>query len=316
MITYRYGQTPPPVPGLPGKQGAVVAVGNFDGMHLGHQAVIRQALSLAQQRKLPLLVVTFHPHPSEVVRNMPFPLLSEPLEREAVLLALGVNQVVCIDFTRELSLLSAEQFCRELLCDWLQMRLLCVGHDFRLGYKRQGDEAELNRIGKLLGFESRFFDATLVGGERVSSSMIRDALLAGQVEKVPAWLGRPYALGGLVVQGDQRGRTLGFPTANLAVAPRRLLPANGVYACMVQYGGKRLRAVANIGTRPTIGVDALPQLEVHLLDFHAEIYGQRLEVQFIQRLREEKRFANLAELKAAIGADIAKASKILPSLSS
>lgn len=280
-------------------------IGAFDGVHRGHQVLIQQLVSSAHNAQKPSVVVTFYPHPVVVLRKIvtPFYLTSSD-ERAALLGELGVDYVVTIPFSVELSKLNAYQFMR-MLAEHLGLRKLFTGHDFALGHNREGDVKRLRNIGEELGYEVEVVRPLDFGGEIVSSSKIRTLVSKGEVEQAARLLGRPYSLSGQVVHGDGRGHGLGIPTSNLEVQPQRILPANGVYACWAIVNEERIPAVTNVGVRPTFEDQPLqPRVEAHLLDFQGQLYGQMIKLQFITRIRPEKRFSAIGELLEQIRKDI------------
>jgi riboflavin kinase / FMN adenylyltransferase len=297
-----------------------LTIGNFDGLHLGHQALLRQLQAAAgaeQTRPVPPQtgLVIFDPHPLAVLRpDQPLLLLTTPQERLTLAAGLGIDLGVIQTFTPELARLDARAFVT-LLVERLGMVGLVVGPDFALGHKRSGTLDQLQLLGEELGYRLHVVEPVAQGATAVRSSVIRSALQTGDVQTAAALLGRPYPVTGIVVEGDRRGRQLGIPTANLSTPPAKLLPANGVYVTRSQVTqGAEVKAyasVTNLGTRPT--VDGVAQrLETHLLDFPApgqsdDLYGQTLRVEFLARLRGEERFPDLAALVAQIHADIAQA---------
>ena len=292
------------------QKATLVAIGNFDGVHRGHQAVLAQALSAAKSEGVAPLVLTFDPHPAVVLGRGVMPALTS-LERKIELLCRqGPELAVAVEpFTPALASTEPADFVAELLVTALHARLVLVGEDFRFGRGRGGDFALLDRLGKQHGF--RALGATLERDEQgpISSTRIRGALSAGNLGEVTHLLGRPHALGGVVVRGQGRGRSVGVPTANLE-GIGEALPPHGVYAVLVdQQQGDRFVAlaggVANFGVRPTLG--AGPSFEVHLFDSDRDLYGQALRVHLLSRLREERKFAGVDELRAQIGRDIAAA---------
>ncbi|MCX6046012.1 MAG: bifunctional riboflavin kinase/FAD synthetase [Chloroflexi bacterium] len=316
-----------------------LTIGNFDGLHRGHQALLRQIQQLAAQASLtsakPILtgLITFDPHPLAILRpEQPLQLLTTPRERLMQAAALGIDIGVIQTFTTEIARLDAEDFMR-LLKQHLGMTALIVGPDFALGRNRGGDLNTLQALSKELDYTLHIVEPVAWSGKPVRSSIVRQALQQGEVTEATELLGRYYALTGEVVQGDQRGRQIGIPTANVQAPTHKLLPANGVYATrtLVQAGyqneaGDDLRdeigvvpyiynSVTNLGVRPTVdGVHH--RIETHLLDFptagqSANLYGRYVTVEFVARLRGEQRFANLAELVAQIQTDIAQARHIL-----
>ena len=290
----------------------VVAVGVFDGVHIGHQALLRDLVARARERGYVPAVLTFHPHPDVVLgRASGRFYLTSPERRAELLAALGVEWVVTHPFDERVRRMRAADFV-ERVVRHLRMGELWVGADFALGYKREGDVDFLRAEGARRGFAVRAVDLLVSDGHGavVSSSGVRQALRAGDVERAARWLGRPYRLAGEVVRGDMRGRTIGFPTANLDVWAEQLLPANGVYAGWAQLGAERFMAVANIGNRPTFDHGAVT-VEAHLLDFDRDIYGAQLAFDVVARLRAERKFAGVDALVAQIARDVERARAVL-----
>jgi riboflavin kinase/FMN adenylyltransferase len=293
-------------------------VGNFDGVHRGHQFVLGEAVTYARAQGLAACVLTFDPHPATVVGRGAPPLLTT-LERKAELVGdIGVERVYVRRFDAAFAAWSPERFARDLVAATLKARVVVVGENFRFGARRAGDLKLLETQGTILGFEARVHSVAADDLGAFSSTRARDAVAAGRVEEAANVLGRPHAVSGVVVHGDARGRTIGVPTANLDGIDE-LLPMNGVYAVRVDLlgdstGGARQdvrpvgSGVTNIGVRPTVEGSAR-RVEVHVLDAppDLDLYGKRLRVHFVARLRDEKRFASLDELKAQIGDDIAQA---------
>lgn len=288
----------------------VLTIGVFDGVHLGHQYLINRLLQEARQRQLVSGVITFRQHPEEVLfpdRKCPF-LTSLP-QRVALLNQLGVDMVVTLSFTPEVASLSATDFVR-LLQKYLHMRGLVVGHDFSIGRQRQGNIENLKALGKEMNFTVTEVSARTINGEIVSSTNIRDALAAGDIKKVNRLIGRRFSLEGRVTSGDRRGTGLGFPTANLEVDPAQAIPANGVYATRAHISGKSYQSMTNIGVRPTFGGQSRT-IEVYVLDYQGDLYGQQIVIDFIERLRAEQRFASQQQLKEQINKDVALGRSIL-----
>lgn len=281
----------------------MVAIGNFDGVHRGHGALIERLAESARQMGLVPTVLTFEPHPREFFAPDSAPARLTTLREKLELLAdCGVVQVMVCRFNAEFAALSAAQFVDRVLVQSLQVRHLIVGDDFRFGQGRQGDFAFLQAAGNRLGFGVESLGSIVVDGERVSSSGVREALAAGDMERAVRLLGRPYIIDGRVVRGDQVGRQLGFSTANIRIK-HNPLPMTGVFAVEVRgLGQAMLPGVANLGIRPTLG-GTRPLLEVHLFDFDCDIYGAHLSVRFVHKLRDEQRFPNLAALQAQIARD-------------
>lgn len=293
---------------------SLVVIGNFDGVHRGHAAVIASALSLAKREGLRPFVLTFHPHPAEVLGRGARPVLTTIDRKVELLLRLGSElEVVVEPFTSELSRYSPRDFAKQFLVEALRAKVVIVGDNFRFGRDRAGDLASLRELGVALGYEVRA--EPLVGDDQglFSSTRARAALEAGDLLQVERCLGRPHALTGVVVQGAARGRTLGFPTANLGGVVEAL-PPYGVYACLVDHlqasGPRALRpGVMNLGVRPTLAAGF--SVEVHLLGFSGDLYGETLRVHLISRLRGEQRFDGLDALKAQIAVDSSAASSLL-----
>lgn len=294
-------------------RGVVVALGNFDGVHLGHQAVIRRALEVGRERGRAVVAATFDPHPRAVIRPGTEPwLLSTAEVRRELLLGCGVDEVYVIRFDSELSRKSPEEFVDDVLVGELGASDVVVGENFRFGYKASGGVEELEATLRESGGEAHPvpIHSPDGGGEgEISSSRIRAMLSEGDVAGASRLLGRPYAVRGEVVTGDSRGATIGFPTANLSPDPRVLMPARGVYAGYAELLGrqkKRYVACTNVGVAPTFDRRE-NRIEAHLLDFEGDLYGEMLEVGFTERLRPEQKFSGIEELKAQISRDVERA---------
>lgn len=298
-----------------GDRGAVVAIGNFDGVHLGHQAVIGAAGTLARSLRAPHAVLTFEPHPRRVFRPQDPPFRLTPFRVKARRIeALGVDLLFTLHFDLAFAARSAEDFIDSVLIQGLGARHVVVGYDFVFGHQRRGNPALLQQRGAALGFGVSVIDPVAgSGGAVYSSTRIREHLAAGRPREAAALLGRPWEIDGRVERGDQRGRTIGFPTANLLL-DHYLRPAAGVYAVRagIEEGGRTLwhDAVANFGRRPTFGGTDL-RLEVHLFDFAGDLYGRHLRVALIEHLRPEQKFPGIDALKAQIAADAARARAVL-----
>lgn len=283
--------------------GCVATIGNFDGVHLGHQAIFRQLAEQGEQLGLPVGVVFFEPQPAEFFApTRAEPRISRLREKLSLMARLPIDFAFCLRFDEQLASMSPEEFVRRVLVEGIGVRYLVVGPDFRFGHQRQGDYGFLKEYGRQHQFSVVAVERYDVGGERVSSTRVRQALTGGNFAEVASLLGRRYSIAGRVARGDQIGRTIGFPTANIGVL-RRAICLSGVYAVRVSGAGlSGHSAVANIGSRPT--VDGQRQvLEVHLLDFAGDLYGQRLEIEFCYWLRDEQKFGSLDLLKAQIKAD-------------
>lgn len=291
----------------PSHRGCVATIGNFDGVHRGHQAVLARLRERAAEAGLPSCVVIFEPQPREFFapHSAP-PRITSLREKLELLREAGVDRVLCLTFNRRLRELSAEQFIHQIMVEGLGVKHLEVGDDFRFGKGRTGDFALLVEAGAREGFTVESASTIELDGERVSSTRVREVLAAGDFAEVERLLGRPYGICGRVLHGQKLGRQLGTPTANLQL--NRLRPAlQGVYLVSVEVDGRRWPGVANIGMRPSVKGDGRAHLEVHLLDFAGDLYGRRLVAQFHRKLRDEQRFASLEALKSAIDADIAAA---------
>jgi riboflavin kinase/FMN adenylyltransferase len=292
----------------------VLTVGAFDGIHLGHQALIRQSIARARDTSRTAGLVTFDPHPAAVLYPERAPqVLSSPQIKLDLLRDVGLDLVVMLPFTARLAATSAQAFVQHL-CTRLRMRELCVGPDFALGSDREGNLATLEGLASSLGFTVRQIPHLIRDGHRVSSSQIRALLQKGHVAEAARLLGRPYSLAGRVVTGAQRGRTIGFPTVNLEVCKECLIPAYGVYATTVTLEGTRYGAATNVGVRPSFDHGA-PSIEAYLLDFDQDIYGRELVLSFIQRLRPEQRFESVQALIDQMHDDVAQTRRVLRSVS-
>lgn len=299
---------------IPQREPAVLTVGFFDGVHRGHQRLVSRTGELAGRAGARAVLVTFWPHPLSILRpEEPVRLLTTLEEKLALLDALGgLDIAVVMAFTSELAQLSPEAYLGTLH-DYFAPRAYVEGPDFALGRNRSGNVDWLRHAGEMGGFAVETLDVEM-DGQRVSSTFVRARIAAGEVETASRLLGRPYALTGTVIEGDRRGRLLGFPTANLRLDPQKLVPAHGVYAVRVGVpGDERIvrPGVANIGVRPTFGEGNAPLVEVHLLDAEVDLYGQPVTTQFIARLRDERRFPGLDALKAQIAEDAGRARTLL-----
>jgi riboflavin kinase/FMN adenylyltransferase len=284
----------------------VLTVGSFDGIHRGHQYLISRVVARAREIGGASALVTLHPHPKIVLRpNSPLQYLSTIEERVDLLEPLGLDYAVILPFSLEYSQIRARDFV-QMLIDHLNMKELIAGPDFALGYKREGNIEFLKSLGKEKGFTVNVVAPQKFDDEIMSSTRIREMIASGDLTDATRLLGRFPSVRGRVVRGDQRGRSLGFPTANLAVAERRLLPADGIYAVRVRIDGRWYGGAASIGVRPTFG-SGQRTVEVYILDFDGDLYDQVIEVQFIQRLREERKFENADALVRQMKQDVAAA---------
>ncbi|OPY10672.1 MAG: Riboflavin biosynthesis protein RibF [Syntrophaceae bacterium PtaB.Bin038] len=291
---------------------SVVTIGNFDGIHLAHQRLLREVAAEAARRKCSGVVLTFEPHPQKVLHpeRRPFYLLTTLEEKLKLIGGLGIDAVILIEFTPEFARTTADVFVREILWERLRLVKLLIGHDTAFGNRKTGNESFLRSMGKELGFDVEAIEGVQVEGVLVSSTSVRHALLEGDVRRAMKLLGRPYNLSGTVVKGYRRGSEIGVPTANIA-SEKELIPAQGVYAVTARMEGRRHPGVLNIGYSPTFGDNRLT-VEVHLLDFpREELYGKPIEVFFIDRIRDEVKFESPKELVRQIERDIERARELL-----
>ncbi|GGZ11833.1 bifunctional riboflavin kinase/FAD synthetase [Shewanella fodinae] len=292
-------------------RGCVLTIGNFDGVHRGHAEVIANLVKKARQLELPATLMTFEPQPQELFAGQNAPARISLLRDKIALLAeLGVDRLLCVRFDKKFAQLPPEQFIESLLVDKLGVRYLVVGDDFCFGQQRRGNFDMLKQAGEQHGFAVVNTDSFLVGDQRVSSTMVRDALAKGNLELTRRLLGHPFTLSGRVVHGQQLGRTLGFPTANIALK-RQVVPVRGVFAVRLSWPGSTpFDGVANVGFRPTVkGQNCL--LEVNLFDFSGDLYGQRVEVELVAKIRDEKPFHSLDALQKQIMNDADKVKALL-----
>jgi riboflavin kinase/FMN adenylyltransferase len=291
-----------PLPRLP--NGSTVTVGSFDGVHLGHQAVLQEIDRRARAAGRASVLVTFDPHPLEVVNpDAAPPLLTTGPERLEILAQSPLDYVLILRFDRQLAGLPPESFVRDILLERCAVRELVIGHDHGFGRGRSGDVETLRRLGAREGFEVDVVDPVDFGGQHVSSSRIRRAVAGGDLLTARAMLGRPYGVVGRVGEGERRGRLLGIPTINLTeLSPRKLLPPDGVYAVAVEWRGGRVGGMMNQGARPTFQ-DGRRILEAHLFDFEGDLYGEWVRVEWVERLRDIERFSSVEQLQQQLERD-------------
>jgi riboflavin kinase / FMN adenylyltransferase len=298
-----------PDPHAPKLQGSVVTMGNFDGIHLGHQALIDGAVEDARSSRMPSVVLTFEPHPLQVLapERAPKMLLSHKDKME-LLRSLGVDVVMIQHFDLQFAKLAAEEFVRVVLLDRLKAAKIWVGKDLRFGQGRKGGVDDLLRWGTEAGFQVGIVEPILVDGVRVSSSRIRQLITDGKVDGARSLLGRYHFVSGRVVTGHQRGHDLGFPTANIS-GRTEVLPADGIYATLLHLGERTLLSVSSVGLNPTFGAGPRT-IESHILNFHEDIYGAHVKLAFVKKIRDEKKFASTDELVNQIRGDVASAQVI------
>lgn len=290
------------------QKGGVLTIGNFDGVHLGHQRLISRVVEKAQALKIPSVAITFEPHPYEFFAQgqVTVPRLSKFREKFVALSECGVDNVMILPFNQEVAKISASNFIKEILFASLHPKHIIIGDDFRFGHNRTGDVSLMRTMGNELGFTVEAMDTVRVDGERVSSTRVRHALHEGDHTLVNKLLGHPYFMLGRIMRGDQRGRQWGFPTANIFLH-RKQTPVLGVYSVkMYGIAPVGLSGVANVGIRPTVG-GTRSLLEVHLFDFNQDIYGKHVRVEFCQKLRDEMQFSSVDLLKAQIAKDVVAA---------
>jgi riboflavin kinase/FMN adenylyltransferase len=296
----------PPLP-----RGSTVTVGSFDGVHLGHQAVLREIARRAEAAGRASVLVTFEPHPLEVVNPQAAPpLLTTDAERREILAQLPLDYVLFLRFDRRLAAFTPEEFVDRVLLERCQLHELVIGHDHGFGRGRSGDVDTLRRLGRERGFEVDVVEEVTVGDQHVSSSRIRRAVAGGDLAGAARMLGRPYQVSGRVGQGERRGRLLGVPTINLAeLPPQKLLPPDGVYAVRVEWRGGRADGMMNQGAKPTFQ-DGRRTLEAHLLDFDGDLYGEWVRIEWVERLRDVKRFASVEALQQQLERDRIRAREV------
>ena len=293
---------------------AVITIGNFDGVHIGHQALFHEVIEKADAIDGTSIAMTFEPHPMRVLKknNHP-PLITLYEQKEELIKRAGIDVLICIPFTREFASLSAEAFIKDLLVAKIGMQAIIVGEDYTFGKNREGNLAVLKSYASQIGYEVVVADWIKAGqtfSDRISSTRIRELVMAGEVEPACKMLGRHYQIRGSVVKGrDRGGKLLGIPTANLKLQDE-LCPKTGIYAVTVDYRNRLYKGVANIGYSPTFEDNEFT-VEVHLLKFNTDIYGEKIRINFIERIRDEKKFAGISELTAQINQDIERAHKIL-----
>jgi riboflavin kinase/FMN adenylyltransferase len=287
-----------------------VTIGNFDGIHLGHQEILKRTVKESKEANRRSIVITFDPHPKKVIHpeRRPFFLLSTLEEKLRLIESFNIDIVILISFTAQFSKTTAEEFVRNILWDKLHLNKLFIGYDYAFGKNKVGNAAFLRTFGEKLGFQVEEIGAVMIDDTIVSSTNARLSILEGDVRGASRMLARPYNMSGNVVKGFRRGTEIGFPTAN--IESEKVIPAEGVYAIIAEVEGNRHQGVINIGYNPTFGNEEL-SMEVHLLDFQGDIYEKTIDIQFIDRLRDEIKFDSPDKLVVQIKKDIASAKKIL-----
>ncbi|MDY6864202.1 MAG: bifunctional riboflavin kinase/FAD synthetase [Thermodesulfobacteriota bacterium] len=288
----------------------ILTIGNFDGVHKGHQKIFQEVKKLAQSLKGTSIVYTFFPHPLKVIGSeMGPPLITTFVEKLKMMELCGIDIVICENFTKEFAGISSQNFVKEILIEKIRVKEIIIGNDYRFGKGREGDAAYLKKLGDEYGFNIMEIPTITLNGTVVRSSVIRKLIKEGDIEKAGELLGRNYVVGGEVIEGKKRGKGIGFPTANIK-PEKDLLPPSGIYAVWAFYQGNILPAVVNIGYNPTFQDKDL-SVEVYILDFNQDMYHHHLEISFVKKLREEKRFSGSEELALQIKKDVEEAGKIL-----
>jgi riboflavin kinase / FMN adenylyltransferase len=292
------------------KTASAISIGTYDGLHLGHRAILSTLVADARRRGLRSMVITFEPHPRMVLGKTggaPIHLLTTLGEKLPMFESLGIDAVIVIDFTKTFSETSAETFITEFLISQIGLGEIVIGYDHMFGKDRNGSLTTIMPLAEKYGFSVKVIEEQKVLDKHLSSTAIRRALETGNIEDANALLGSAYRLTGRVSEGDKRGRTIGFPTANLVVPPEKLLPKNGVYVCDTDVNGKTYRGMLNIGFRPTVKKEPILSVEAHLINFDGNLYGETLSLRLLNRLRDEKKFGNLDELTRQLNQDKALA---------
>lgn len=285
----------------------VLTLGVFDGLHLGHQLIMKTVVERAKEAGAIPTVITFEPHPRAVLHPESAPPLLQTFDQKIEALGvLEIEQIIVIHFDKAFSAIRAEDFLREVVADRLHAKAVYLGRGFAFGHKREGDIALLRKVSERLGFFADEVPEVRLRGRRIGSTRIRELLQQGEVNLARRMLGRPYGVEGRVIRGDERGATLGFPTANLH-PQNRVIPRGGVYVTATLIEGFWRRSVTNIGTRPTFADHNEPSVETHVMNWSGDLYGDVLRVRFLHRLRDEKKFGSIDELKAQIDQDISRA---------
>lgn len=293
-----------------GYEKTCITIGNFDGVHLGHQAIISQMVKQANSQGNPLIVITFFPNPSDFFNpKIESFYLSTPNEKETLLLGLGAGHVLTFKFDRAFANLSPEAFLSQLKAK-LSLETLVVGEDFALGKNRQGTIPVIREIGREISFQLKVLPSISLGDIEISSTKVRRCLDKGDVACAAKLLGRYYGISGIVIHGSDRGSRIGLPTANILHWPKKKLPAIGVYATHLELQGESFQGITNVGIRPTFEEQELPNVETHILNFNGEIYGEEMRLEFVEKIRDEKKFSGVEAFLAQIEKDKAAARRI------
>ncbi|MBI2521573.1 MAG: bifunctional riboflavin kinase/FAD synthetase [Bdellovibrio sp.] len=287
-------------------QSIALTIGNFDGVHLGHREFIQTALDESNKSQLPLVVLTFSPHPVSILKGRNHFLINSYDDRRKLLGNLGIENLVELKFDRDLSTLTPEQFLDQYVLQFCNVDKLFVGHDFAFGANKVGTAPYLKKLCNKLKIDFTQGLPFKIGGKAISSSHIRELIATGQISNANLCLGRDFFLSGRVIKGDGRGRQIGFPTANLLISDERILPSRGVYATITKSKGMKFQSITNVGNNPTFLTTNELFVESHIFDFSNEIYGEQLEIFFLEKIRDEKKFSNVNELVAQIRKDIDK----------
>ena len=285
------------------------AIGNFDGVHLGHKDIINLLKKVSSKKSSKSCIITFEPHPQKVLSKKDVELILPFDEKIRLLGNLGVDVTVCLKFTIKLSKLSAEEFVKEILVKTLRIKDIVVGPDFMFGNKRSGNAELLGKLGKIYDYDTKVLKPKVIDGEIISSSLIRNYISKGDIERVNKLLGHRYFINGVVIEGEKRGRQIGFPTTNIT-STWELLPKLGVYATYALVENKSYQSITNVGYRPTFGENKL-LIETHIFDFSKNVYGSNIGIEFVKRLRDEKKFDSVDSLVSQIKLDIKDVKNIL-----
>lgn len=281
-----------------------IAIGAFDGLHLGHREVIERAITYSKNHELISTVLTFFPHPQRFFKGEEFKLLTTEEEKEEYLVSLGIDEIVKLTFDERLADMPPEDFFEEILISKLKTNMISVGFNFAFGKKGSGNPTLLKKLAERRGVHIEIVPPKIVMGRIVSSTRIRELLKEGRIEEATILLGRNYSIQGIISKGDGLGKKIGFPTINLVVPEEKLLPADGVYATLVKIDNNKYLGAMNIGQRPTVSTKIEKRIEVHIIDFEGEVYGKSAKVEILHRIRGERRFNNMDELRMQIKRDI------------